>query len=153
MGTTTIIGEAAPPLSGGESSVFPSPGHLKDAPIIILDEATSSVTWRMNRRFLSAIQGELTKDKTLISIAHRLSTVRNADQIIVIDQGRIVQRGNTSELLQRREFTKGFNPANCRHRMAIIAPLVSICGTSWQKRNCSRDEKGGMLYLYLGQIL
>ena len=76
-------------------------------PILILDEATSSVDPENEQALLSAIQ-ELTKDKTLISIAHRLSTVRNADQIIVIDQGRIVQRGTHHELLQKEGIYQRF---------------------------------------------
>ena len=73
---------------------------MKAAPIVILDEATSSVDPENEQALLTAIQ-ELTKDKTLISIAHRLSTVRNADQIVVIDQGRIVQQGKHTDLLQK----------------------------------------------------
>ena len=80
---------------------------MKDAPIIILDEATSSVDPENEQALLSAIQ-ELTKDKTLISIAHRLSTVRNADQIIVIDQGRVVQQGKHNELLQKDGIYRKF---------------------------------------------
>lgn len=100
-GYDTIIGEGGSTLSGGEKQrISIARAILKDAPIIILDEATSSVDPENEQALLSAIQ-ELTKDKTLISIAHRLSTVRNADQIIVIDQGRIVQRGTHHELLQK----------------------------------------------------
>jgi len=95
-------------LSGGEKQrISIARAILKDAPIIILDEATSSVDPENEQALLSAIQ-ELTKDKTLISIAHRLSTVRNADQIIVIDQGRIVQRGTHHELLQKEGIYQRF---------------------------------------------
>lgn len=80
---------------------------LKDAPIIILDEATSSVDPENEQALLSAIT-ELTKDKTLISIAHRLSTVKNADQIIVIDQGKIVQQGTHDTLISQQGIYKKF---------------------------------------------
>ena len=107
-GYDTVIGEGGSTLSGGEKQrISIARAILKDAPIIILDEATSSVDPENEQALLSAIQ-ELTKDKTLISIAHRLSTVRNADQIIVIDQGRIVQRGTHHELLQKEGIYQRF---------------------------------------------
>ena len=71
---------------------------LKDAPIVILDEATANVDPENEDRLQKAIE-ELTKDKTIIMIAHRLKTVRNADQILVVDEGRIVQRGRHDELI------------------------------------------------------
>ena len=71
---------------------------MKDAPIIILDEATSSVDPENEDELQRAIEA-LTHDKTIIMIAHRLKTVRNADQILVLDQGRIVQQGTHEELL------------------------------------------------------
>ena len=98
-GYDTINGEGGSTLSGGEKQrISIARAILKDAPIIILDEATSSVDPENEQALLSAIQ-ELTKNKTLISIAHRLSTVRNADQIVVIDHGKIVQRGTHAQLL------------------------------------------------------
>ncbi|MEI3363731.1 MAG: ATP-binding cassette domain-containing protein, partial [Oscillospiraceae bacterium] len=107
-GYETIIGEGGSTLSGGEKQrISIARAILKDAPIIILDEATSSVDPENERALLSAIQ-ELTKDKTLISIAHRLSTVRNADQIVVIDQGRIVQQGKHTDLLQKDGIYRKF---------------------------------------------
>ena len=107
-GYDTIIGEGGSTLSGGEKQrISIARAILKDAPIIILDEATSSVDPENEQALLYAIQ-ELTKDKTLISIAHRLSTVRNADQIIVIDQGRVVQQGKHNELLQKDGIYRKF---------------------------------------------
>ena len=72
-----------------------------------MDEATSSVDPENEQALLSAI-AELTKDKTLISIAHRLSTVENADQIIVIDQGRIVQQGTHQSLISQEGIYRNF---------------------------------------------
>ena len=90
---STLVGEGGASLSGGERQrISIARAILKDAPIIILDEATASVDPE-NERELQAAIAELTKDKTIIMIAHRLSTVRNADQILVLDKGRIVQRG------------------------------------------------------------
>ena len=71
---------------------------LKDAPIVILDEATANVDPENEERLQRAIE-ELTRDKTIIMIAHRLKTVRHADQIFVVNDGGIVQRGTHEELI------------------------------------------------------
>jgi len=107
-GYDTVVGEGGSTLSGGEKQrISIARAILKDAPIIILDEATSSVDPENEHMLISAIK-ELTKNKTLISIAHRLSTVREADQIIVIDKGKIVQRGNHKELIGQDGVYKHF---------------------------------------------
>ncbi|EGB18105.1 ABC transporter ATP-binding protein [[Clostridium] symbiosum] len=107
-GYNTIIGEGGSTLSGGEKQrISIARAILKDAPIIILDEATSSVDPENEQALLSAIS-ELTKNKTLISIAHRLSTVENADQIIVIDQGRIAQQGTHQSLISQEGIYRNF---------------------------------------------
>lgn len=98
-GFDTMVGEGGSTLSGGEKQrISIARAILKNAPIIILDEATSSVDPENEYDLMTAI-GELTKGKTLISIAHRLSTVSHADQIVVIDKGRIVQKGTHKVLL------------------------------------------------------
>jgi len=97
-GYNTIIGENGSSLSGGEKQrISIARALLKDAPVVILDEATSSVDPENESELMEAI-AELTKGKTVISIAHRLNTVKNADQILVIDRGHIVQRGTHEEL-------------------------------------------------------
>ena len=99
-GYRTMVGEGGSTLSGGEKQrISIARAILKNAPIVILDEATSSVDPENERELLAAI-GELTRGKTLISIAHRLTTVRNADQILVIDHGRVSQKGTHEELIQ-----------------------------------------------------
>ncbi len=98
-GYETRIGEGGAALSGGERQrISIARAILKDAPIIILDEATANVDPE-NERDLQRAVAELTREKTVIMIAHRLKTVRNADQIIVLDRGRIVQRGTHDELM------------------------------------------------------
>ena len=107
-GYDTVVGEGGSTLSGGEKQrISIARAILKDAPIIILDEATSSVDLG-GRRIIKKAINELTKNKTLISIAHRLSTVRGADQIIVIDKGKIVQQGNHKELISQDGVYKHF---------------------------------------------
>ena len=107
-GFQTIIGEGGSTLSGGERQrISIARAILKDAPIVILDEATSSVDPENEHELLKAI-AELTRDKTLISIAHRMTTVRNADQIIVLSDGQIVQQGTHQTLISQDGIYRNF---------------------------------------------
>ena len=100
-GYDTVIGEGGATLSGGEKQrISIARAILKDAPIIILDEATSSVDPENENLLVGAIS-ELTKNKTVIMIAHRLKTVRNADQIFVLSGGHIVQTGKHEDLIRQ----------------------------------------------------
>ncbi len=99
-GYNTVIGEGGASLSGGEKQrISIARAMLKDAPIIILDEATANVDPENENRLQKAIEA-LTRDKTILMIAHRLKTVRGADQILVLDGGKIVQRGTHDELIR-----------------------------------------------------
>lgn len=107
----TVIGEAGGSLSGGERQRLSiARAMMKDAPIVILDEATANVDPENEQELMEAIQ-KLTQEKTVIMIAHRLKTVRNADQILVVDKGQIVQRGTHDELIKQdgiyRHFISG----------------------------------------------
>ena len=98
-GYDTVLGEGGGSLSGGEKQrISIARAMLKDAPIVILDEATASVDPE-NEAELQAAISALTRGKTLIMIAHRLNTVRNANQILVLSGGHIVQRGTHQELM------------------------------------------------------
>ncbi|MBQ7669870.1 MAG: ABC transporter ATP-binding protein [Clostridia bacterium] len=95
-------------LSGGEQQrISIARAIMKDAPIIILDEATANVDPENEKELTEAI-GNLTKQKTIIMIAHRLKTVRGADQIIVIDKGKIVQKGKHDELVKQDGIYRSF---------------------------------------------
>lgn len=108
QGYETVIGEAGGSLSGGERQRLSiARAMMKDAPIIILDEATANVDPENEKELMDAIS-ELTHEKTVIMIAHRLKTVRSADQIIVVDKGRIVQRGTHKELMQADGIYRSF---------------------------------------------
>lgn len=114
-GYQTVIGEGGASLSGGEKQrISIARAMLKDAPIVILDEATANVDPENEDRLQKAI-GELTRDKTIIMIAHRLKTVRHADQILVVDDGKIVQQGKHEELIEQKgsyaDFVLGRNEA------------------------------------------
>ncbi len=100
-GYNTVIGEGGASLSGGEKQrISIARAMLKDAPIIILDEATANVDPENEDRLQKAIE-VLTRDKTILMIAHRLKTVRRADQILVLADGRIVQQGRHEELIDQ----------------------------------------------------
>ena len=107
-GYDTLIGEGGGTLSGGEKQrISIARAILKNAPIIILDEATSSVDPENEEELQQAI-AELTHDKTIIMIAHRLKTVRGADQILVLDDSHIVQSGTHAELIQQKGLYADF---------------------------------------------
>lgn len=107
-GYATHLGEGGSTISGGEKQrISIARAILKDAPIIILDEATANVDPE-NERDLQRAIAELTQDKTVIMIAHRLKTVRHADQIVVLDAGRIVQRGTHDELMREQGIYSDF---------------------------------------------
>ncbi len=107
-GYDTVIGEGGASLSGGEKQrISIARAIMKDSPIIILDEATANVDPENEAELTKAIE-ELTKEKTIIMIAHRLKTVEHADQIIVIDGGKIVQQGKHSELMQQDGIYRTF---------------------------------------------
>lgn len=100
-GYDTRVGGGGAHLSGGERQrIAIARAMLKDAPIVILDEATANVDPENEDRLQKAIEA-LTRDKTIILIAHRLKTVKNADQILVVDHGRIVQQGKHEQLMKQ----------------------------------------------------
>ena len=111
QGYETVIGEAGGSLSGGERQRLSiARAIMKDAPIIILDEATANVDPENEKELMEAVS-ELTHNKTVIMIAHRLKTVRHADQILVVDKGQIVQCDTHDELMKQdgiyRHFISG----------------------------------------------
>lgn len=108
QGYDTMIGEGGGTLSGGEKQrISIARAILKDAPIIILDEATASIDPE-NEHLIQAAISELTRGKTIIIIAHRLATIENADQILVLDDGQIVQKGTHQELMKQRGRYRSF---------------------------------------------
>ena len=98
-GYDTVVGEGGGTLSGGERQrISIARAMLKNAPIIILDEATASIDPE-NEQLIQQAISELTRGKTIITIAHRLATIENADQILVLDDGKVVQRGTHAQLV------------------------------------------------------
>ena len=113
-GYNTMVGEGGSSLSGGEKQrISIARALLKNAPIILLDEATSSVDPENEYEILAAVE-ELSKGHTVVSIAHRLSTVKKADQILVIDDGKLVQEGKHNDLINRAGIYSAFIKARER---------------------------------------
>jgi ATP-binding cassette subfamily B protein len=107
-GIHSLAGEGGETLSGGERQrISIARCILKDAPIIILDEATASVD-SDNESHIQAAITELCRGKTLLVIAHRLNTIRRADEILVIADGRVVQRGVHDALMSEDGVYRGF---------------------------------------------
>ena len=107
-GYDTVIGEGGASLSGGEKQrISIARAMMKDAPVIFLDEATANVDPENENDLMQAIRA-LTAEKTVIMIAHRLKTVEHADQILVVDHGRIVQQGTHTKLMEEDGIYRSF---------------------------------------------
>ncbi len=107
-GYDTVIGEGGANLSGGEKQrISIARAIMKNAPVIILDEATANIDPENEKELVEAVNA-LTKEKTIIMIAHRLKTVRHADQIVVVDKGKIVQQGTHNQLMNEEGIYKRF---------------------------------------------
>ena len=108
QGYDTVVGEGGASLSGGEKQrISIARAMMKNAPVIFLDEATANVDPENENELMHAVQA-LTAEKTVIMIAHRLKTVERADQIIVVDHGKIVQHGTHTELMEQDGIYRNF---------------------------------------------
>ena len=113
-GYDTMIGEGGSSLSGGEKQrISIARAILKNAPIILLDEATASIDPE-NEHLIQQAISELIQGKTIVTIAHRLATIENSDQILVVDHGKIVQKGTHDQLIQQKGIYRSF--INIRER-------------------------------------
>jgi ATP-binding cassette subfamily B protein/subfamily B ATP-binding cassette protein MsbA len=124
-GYDTIIGERGVKLSGGQKQRLSiARAILKDAPILILDEATSAVDTETEAMIQQALE-RLMQGRTTIVIAHRLSTVRNADQIVVLSEGRIAEQGTHTELMRQRGIYWNLNQVQQRAAMDEYEPIIA----------------------------
>ncbi len=132
-GYSTIIGERGFRLSGGERQRLAiARAILKDAPILILDEATSSLDAE-SESLVQAAFGNLMVDRTVLVIAHRLSTVRRADRILVVERGRIAESGSHAELMQQggiyhRLYSMQFTDSRSGERLVVVDEVLDVVG-------------------------
>jgi len=120
-GYDSIVGERGPALAGGERQrISIARALLIDPRILILDEATSSVDTQTERQIQEALDN-LVQGRTTIAIAHRLSTLRNADRLVVLDQGKIVEVGNHAELMAARGLYASLYEAQQRDGQKVEA--------------------------------
>ncbi len=131
----TVLGEGGSQISGGERQrISVARAFLRGAPILILDEPTSSIDSKTEAVILDALD-ELMEGRTSFIVAHRLSTVRHADQILVLSEGRIVERGTHEELLQNGTVYRQLHEAQTRERKRR--------GNGRNGGNGDRDGNGG----------
>jgi ATP-binding cassette, subfamily B, bacterial len=134
-GYETMLGEGGAQISGGERQrICVARAFLKDAPILILDEPTSSIDSKTEGVILDALD-DLMEGRTSFMIAHRLSTVRHADQILVMEQGRIVERGTHDELVRKGEVYRQLHDAQTRERRRRSGPN----GANGSRRQAGRE--------------
>ena len=128
-GYSTLLGEGGAKTSGGERQrIAVARAFLRDAPILILDEPTSSIDSRTESVILDALD-RLMQGRTTILIAHRLSTIRSVDQILVMDDGRVVQQGTPEELVNQPGLYRHLWNAQTRSRGADVAHLAAPSAT------------------------
>jgi ABC-type multidrug transport system fused ATPase/permease subunit len=125
-GYSTRVGERGMRLSGGERQrIALARAFLKDAPILILDEPTSSIDSKTEAIILDSLE-RLMAGRTSFMIAHRLSTVRQADKIVVIDKGRVVERGTHDDLLARHGLYRQLHDAQSGGRFSRQEPAIPL---------------------------
>ncbi len=151
-GFQTVIGEGGATLSGGEKQrISIARCILKDAPIVILDEATASVDTD-NESYIQEAINELVKGKTLLVIAHRLNTIRQADQILVISDGRISEQGTHDELMAKAGIYQDFVnirkglPAGALHKGGTDEDSIVRGGLSGGCADSSKEAGYGPIH-------
>jgi ABC-type multidrug transport system fused ATPase/permease subunit len=154
-GYGTVLGERGAQLSGGERQrICVARAFLKDAPVLILDEPTSSIDSKTEGVILDALD-DLMVGRTSFMIAHRLSTVRHADQILVLEAGRIVERGHHDDLVDRGGVYSQLHRAQNKERkrrdrpepepvpVPVLEPIVAEAAATTEPRPSSRTDDGG----------
>ena len=140
-GYDTVIGEGGSSLSGGQKQrISIARAIMKDAPVVILDEATANVDPENEKDLMDAIEA-LTKEKTIIMIAHRLKTVRHADQIVVVDKGRIVQKGTHEQLMTQDGIRRERYAGSCQRSFYV--------GKDITEEDIKAQFQHGMLTLFV----